>query len=46
MYDNKICTGEEAAECKGCLENRIHSIGYEIAQSRGDVAKKKESFHK
>ena len=36
LYDNKICTGEEAAECRGCLERRIESAGYEIAQERGD----------
>ena len=22
LYENKICTGEEAAECRGCLERR------------------------
>lgn len=36
LYDNKICTGEEAAECKSCLENRIKKIGYEIVVDRGD----------
>ena len=36
LYDNKICTGEEAAECKDCLKTRINSIGYEIVTSRGD----------
>ncbi len=36
LYDNKICTGEEAAECKNCLERRINSIGYEVDSSRGD----------
>ena len=36
LYDNKICTGEEAAECKMCLSNRIQSIGYEIVTDRGD----------
>ena len=36
LYDNKICTGDEAAECRLCLENRIRSVGYEIAVSRGD----------
>ncbi|MBR3241450.1 MAG: [Parasporobacterium sp.] len=39
LYDNKICTGEESAECRGCLENRMNRIGYVIAQSRGDVRK-------
>lgn len=36
LYDNKICTGEEAAECMNCLKNRISSIGYEIVTDRGD----------
>ena len=37
LYDNKICTGEEAAECRGCLERRVESAGYKIVVSRGDV---------
>lgn len=36
LYDNKICTGEEAAECRTCLENRMASIGYQIVTARGD----------
>jgi biotin synthase len=36
LYDNKICTGDEAAECKFCLQNRMKSIGYEIVAERGD----------
>ena len=36
LYDNKICTGEEAAECMNCLKKRIESIGYEIVTDRGD----------
>jgi biotin synthase len=36
LYDNKICTGEEAAECAACMQNRIKKLGYEIAVSRGD----------
>ncbi|WP_291565687.1 MULTISPECIES: [FeFe] hydrogenase H-cluster radical SAM maturase HydE [unclassified Clostridium] len=36
LYDNKICTGEEAAECNVCLRNRVASIGYNIVESRGD----------
>ncbi len=37
LYDNKICTGEEAAECRLCLNRRMESIGYEIVVDRGDV---------
>ncbi len=36
LYDDKICTGEEAAECRFCLSRRIESIGYEIVTDRGD----------
>jgi biotin synthase len=37
LYDNKVCTGEEAAECARCLEARVRSAGYRIVSSRGDV---------
>ena len=37
LYENKICTGEEAAQCRGCLEQRVRSAGYEIVTARGDV---------
>ena len=36
LYDNKICTGEEAAECRFCLQRRMNHIGYEIITARGD----------
>lgn len=36
LYDNKICTGDEAAECRYCIENRIKSAGFQIDLSRGD----------
>jgi len=36
LYDNKICTGDEAAECRNCLQARMNSIGYDIVISRGD----------
>lgn len=36
LYDNKICTGDEAAECRHCLEMRMKSVGYEVVQDRGD----------
>ncbi len=39
LYDNKICTGEESAGCRSCLEKRIESIGYRIVSSRGDIKK-------
>lgn len=36
LYDNKICTGEEAAECRFCLQRRMHLVGYEVVVDRGD----------
>ena len=36
LYDNKICTGDEAAECRYCMQNRMKSIGYDVVVSRGD----------
>lgn len=39
LYDNKICTGDEAAECRMCLTHRIESIGYKLVVSRGDCKK-------
>ena len=36
LYDGKICTGEESAECRGCLEKRMERIGYRIEIGRGD----------
>lgn len=39
LYDNKICTGDEAAECRQCLERRINSIDHIIVEDRGDFKK-------
>lgn len=39
IYDNKICTGDEAAECRACTEHRIKSIGFETVVDRGDYKK-------
>jgi biotin synthase len=36
LYDNKICTGDEAAQCRHCLSARMQSIGYQVVVSRGD----------
>ena len=36
LYDGKICTGDEAAECRICIESRIRSVGFDIDLSRGD----------
>jgi len=36
LYDDKICTGYEAAECRYCIERRMNSVGYQIKVHRGD----------
>lgn len=36
LYDGKICTGEEAAECNACLRRRVDRIGFHVTDSRGD----------
>ncbi len=36
LYDGKICTGDEAAHCRKCIENRIEKSGYHVDMSRGD----------
>lgn len=37
LYENKICTGEEAAECRGCLEKRVEAAGYKLVVDIGNV---------
>lgn len=36
LYENKICTGDEAAHCRMCIEGRIKSAGFQVNMSRGD----------
>lgn len=36
LYDGKICTGDEAAECRHCIENRIRNAGFQLDITRGD----------
>ena len=36
LYDNKICTGDEAAESLNSLKKRMEKIGYHITVDRGD----------
>lgn len=43
LYDNKICTGDEAAECRSCMENRLKGIGCELSCSRGDYKEEKRN---
>ena len=47
LYDGKICTGDEAAECRKCIEGRINKAGFKVEITRGDnVAWRKENAHK
>ena len=36
LYDNKICTGDEAAECIRCMTLRVEKTGFQVVESRGD----------
>ena len=36
LYDGKICTGDEAAECRYCLSRRMEQIDCQIVSDRGD----------
>ena len=37
LYDNKICTGDESAQCRACMDNRVSAIGYQVVADRGDA---------
>lgn len=36
LYDNKICTGDESAQCIRCMKKRMENIHYQIVTHRGD----------
>ncbi len=36
LYDNKLCTGDEAAECRFSLSEHMKKIGYQVVVDRGD----------
>ena len=36
LYENKIATGQESAQCVSDLKERMKSMGYEVVTSRGD----------
>ena len=37
IYDDKICTGDESAQCRRCLARRVESVGCQLVVNRGDV---------
>ena len=43
LYDNKISTGAEAAETLEELRERVRTIGYQVAVTRGDPVKPLQS---
>lgn len=42
LYDDKLCTGEESAQCRQDLNQRMKKIGYELSDSRGDYGEQAE----
>lgn len=36
LYDGKICTGDESAQCRVCIERRIENSGFKVDMGRGD----------
>ena len=37
IYENKICTGEESAQCRSCMERMIEAAGYRAVTAIGDA---------
>ena len=46
IYDNKICTGEEAAQCIECLKRRVESVGYSIVTNIGNANRGCDKMHR
>ena len=38
LYDGKVCTGEESAQCRNCITRRVEAAGYQIVTGRGDFS--------
>lgn len=38
LYKDKICTGDDPAHCRQCIEGRIKSAGFRVDMGRGDHA--------
>lgn len=43
LYDGKICTGDEAAECRRCMERRVARVGYRVVEKRGDHPSRRDA---
>lgn len=46
LYENKICTGEEAAQGRDLLEQRVLNAGYRVVTAVGHVKKEKKQNEK
>ncbi|MEC0237501.1 [FeFe] hydrogenase H-cluster radical SAM maturase HydE [Paenibacillus kribbensis] len=46
IYENKICLGDESAQCRHCLELRIRGAGFEVDMGRGDSLRVQRQFMK
>ncbi len=42
LYDNKICTEDEASKCWNCLGSSLAKLGYKLAVDRGDMIKEED----
>jgi len=36
LYENKICLGDDAAQCRHCIEERIKSAGLKVDMGIGN----------
>ena len=46
LYDNKLCTGDEAAESLSDLKKRVEAAGWRLSMERGDAAEDLEEAQK
>ncbi len=35
LYPGKVCTGDQAAQCRGCMQAKIESIGRHVSPGKG-----------
>jgi biotin synthase len=42
LYPDKVCIGEDAQQCRGCIQGRIYSLGRPISKEHGHSLKKSE----
>lgn len=43
LYENKLSSGEEAAQCRLLLEQRVEAAGYQVVTARGDVRRPEQT---